>query len=374
MKKALLITLDFPPAIGGVALYYSNLCDRLPVDKIAVLAPHRKNEKEFDTKRKYKIFRGNLVYNYMWPKWLNAYCLAKASLKSSKADTILVGQVLPIGYIAYRLKQKKGIPYGVFCHGMDVAMQNINSHKKKWRKKILVSADYVFANSQFTKKILLEMGINENKIHIINPCPATSTEIDKQRLLQIKNEYNLQDKKVLLYVGRLTKRKGIDLVIKSLPSIVKTLPNLVYAIIGDGPERENLETLVRESNLEKHVIFTGAQDISEVKYYFNLADLFIMTTRPSKEGDLESFGMVYLEANQYGLATIATDVGGVSETVVNNETGFLLDSGDQEVIAKAVIELFTNSGLKSKLGEQGKQRVKTTFQWKKQADQLEGIL
>jgi len=374
MKKALLITLDFPPTIGGAGLYYGNLCEALEEKSIIVLAPHRKDEVEYDTKRRYKIHRENLIYKIFWPHWLKTYFLAKVSLKKDKPDVIMVGNVLPLGYIGYLFKKLHKKPYLVFCHGMDVAMQNISWWKKYWRKRILLSADYLIANSEFTKNILKNIGVGESKITIINPCPATIPEIDESKIESIKNQHDWQDKKILLYVGRLVKRKGIDIVIKSLPDVIKQVPDLVYVVIGDGTEKKYLKDLAADIGVSKNVNFLGAKDVSELPKYYGAADAFIMITRASESGDLESFGMVYLEANQFSLPTIASNVGGVSETVLNGQTGILLDDISSDTVASTIIKLFSNPELLNTLGVQGKRRVDERFLWKFQADKLDKLL
>ena len=161
---------------------------------------------------------------------------------------------------------------------------------------------------------------------------------------------------------------------KSLPEVIKHEPSLVYAIIGDGPERQDLEKLVNELGLKEHVLFTGAQDIRMVSYYFSLADVFIMITRPSATGDQESFGMVYLEAGVFGKPVIASNVGGVLETVINNETGILLDDISEKSVQEAIIRLFSSPELMNKFGVQGRKRVEERFCWSMQAKKLEKLL
>jgi phosphatidylinositol alpha-1,6-mannosyltransferase len=163
-------------------------------------------------------------------------------------------------------------------------------------------------------------------------------------------------------------------VINSLPEVTKHEPDLIYLIVGDGQEMINLQQLVKEKNLTDHVIFTGAQDINEVAYFFSLANAFIMITRPSVSGDVESFGMVYLEAGQFGLPVIASNVGGVSETVIANQTGFLLNDISEKAVGKAIIRLFSDPDLMNKFGVQGRKRVNELFSWGKQAEKLEKIL
>lgn len=152
MKKALLITLEYPPQVGGVANYYKNLVSQMSQDRIRVL-----------TNDKSELLSTN---KYIWPKWLKGLVNSYRAAKQNEIEHILVGQILPIGTIALVLKIILKIPYTVMTHAMDVTLPygKDGSARKKWLvKKILSKADSVTTVSRFTKKYLVDMGVDKRK-------------------------------------------------------------------------------------------------------------------------------------------------------------------------------------------------------------------
>ena len=151
--------------------------------------------------------------------------------------------------------------------------------------------------------------------------------VDEVKVGKLREKYNLAGKKILLTVARLVESKGIDLVIKALPKVWQEIPELVYLVVGEGNFNNQLLVISDQVNPEKNkIIFTGAVPHNDLPNFYALADAFILTphskvgtpARPSGGGfkpvqDTESFGIVYLEAMEFGLPIIAGDVGGVRE-------------------------------------------------------------
>jgi len=363
MKKALLITIDFPPRVGGVANYLSNICSNVPSDKIVVLVSKEKKSDEFDKKQSYKIYRHKLLFKYLPLKWLRAFWPVLKIVRKEKIEIIHTSHVLPIGYVAYLFKKAFKIPYIVYTHGLDILHPQSNDRKKHWLKKILQNAEQVIANSSFTANEVNKLGIQQEKIKIINPCLDLSEyqEPTEEDIKKLKSKYNLENKKVLLTIGRLVERKGIDMVIKSLPEVLKQIPNLVYVIAGNGSDKKRLEGLIKECNLENKVIFVGKIELEKLNLYYSLADIFIMASRQLANGDVEGFGIVYLEANLYGKPVIAGRSGGVPDAVEDGVNGLLVNPESVEEISKAIIKLFQDQELYNSLAEQGRTRVNGKF-------------
>lgn len=370
-KKNLLITIDFPPQTGGVANYLANLTAKLPKDKIIVLANQQKNDKSWDDKHNFKIIRKNLYYEKFWPKWLKIFFIAKKIIKQQKIEQIIISHLIPIGYICLLLK----LPFIVIIHGYDIMLIQKSKWKKFWTGIILKKAKHIIVNSNFTKQKVLQEKINQNKITVIYPSPNISpqniNETDKNLIIQ---ELDLHNKKILLSVGRLVKRKGIDNVIKALPQILNKIPNLVYLIVGNGDYKPELEKLAEKLNIRGNIIFL--QDISDTHLpnYFSLADIFIQPARIENNADAEGFGIVYAEANLFGKPVIAGNVGGAVEAIKHNQTGILVDPHSVSEIQNAIITLFNDPELMKSLGEQGRERVLAEFNLDKQLKLLEGII
>ncbi|MDD5341180.1 MAG: glycosyltransferase family 4 protein [Patescibacteria group bacterium] len=370
MKKSLLITNDFPPKTGGVANYLSNLSENLPHDKIVVLADKSVGQTHHH-EIKYRLIKEDLFYRFFWPRWLKTCFVAKKIIDQEKIEQVIISHVLPMGYVAMLL----GLPYFVILHGLDIVLAKKSIWKRYWLKKILNRAKHVIINSNFTKKEVLDIGISEDKITIVNPCPNFQKMIINETEKQIiKNELDLHHKKILLSVGRLIPRKGFDKVIETLPQVLKQVPSLVYLIVGRGPDRERLEKLAEKLSVLGNITIVEDVPDSNLPVYYDLADVFIMPSRIVNKTDVEGFGIVYLEANLLGKPVIAGKSGGVEDAVIDNQTGILVNPEDANAIAIAIIKLFSDENLANTLGVQGKARVLNEFCWSKQIAKIENIL
>lgn len=369
MKKSLLITLGFPPERGGVQNYYFNLCQNLPSDKIVVLTSLN-SAPEVDVD--FKIYHRQLLSKFFWPKWLLLFWQSWVIIKKEKIELIQVGQILPVGTVAWVFKKIFKIPYIVYIHGLDILLAQTNSRKKFLSKLILNSAQQVISNSEFTKAKIVKLGIAPEKITVIYPTiKEIPTTIDSSNLI---TKYNLVGKKIILTVCRLVERKGVDLVVRSLVTIAERFPNVVYVVVGSGPEKEKWENLAKKLLNDKlPVIFVGAVTDIELRQWYNLSDIFIQTPRLSTV-DVEGFGLVYAEANSYGKPTITANVGGVIEAVIDGVTGFVVEPERPELISQAIVKLLEDDQLRIKLGQQGKARVLEQFNIKKQVEKLMEIL
>ncbi len=375
MKKLLIATIEFPPQRGGVANYLAGLAGALPCDKVAVLAPKAVGVEQSDNARPYKIYRKNLISRlpFIWPRWLPLFFHLWRTARREKVEAIFAGQVLPVGTAAYLLNKIFVLRYFISCHGMDILTAAGSPRKKKLMNKIFEQASGIIANSEFTKKELIKIGIPENKITIIYPCPGEEEGIGQEKVEEIRKKLGLADKKIILTVGRLVARKGHDRLIEAIPQILARVPNVIYVIIGDGPERERLQAISSKLQIENNILFTG--EISEAKKtaFYQLCDVFAMIPRQIGQ-DVEGFGTVYLEANHFGKPVIAGRSGGVAEAVLNGVTGLVVDPENTDQVVEAVIKLLIDKELANKFGEQGKTRIEKEFNWKTQTAKLEKLI
>jgi len=381
--KILLLTLDFPPKIGGVACYYHGLCNALK-NKIVVLTVKaslaRRTTRNLDitTQKGFIVYRCKLesekrIFGFL-PRWLPSIYNTFKIVKKEKISLLAVGNILPLGYVAYLIKIFKKKPYTVFTHGYDIMLAACSVWKKFWAKFILKNACQIFANSQFTKaQIIKHYQIAENKIKIVYPGVAEEL-IKKAETTREAIQYPISANSIsqfpnfpisqfhLLTVARLQARKGLDTAIESLPSVIKIISNLKYTIVGEGPDRSRLQTIVKQLNLASYVEFAGAKNQDELIEYYRQADIFILTPRQIGP-DVEGFGIVYLEANLFGLPVIGSKTGGVPEAVLDNQTGLLVKPQNSKELAKAIIRLYQNANWRRQLGRQGRERVLGEFRW-----------
>ena len=154
-----------------------------------------------------------------------------------------------------------------------------------------------------------------------------------------------------------------------MPKLLLDFPDLTYLIIGNGPEKINLESKIDNLDLNDKVkILTDVSD-EELSGYYASSDIFVMPVE-NLEDDAEGFGIVYLEAAEFGLPVIGGKSGGATEAILDNETGLLVEPGNQKDLLEK-ISLFLNNGqLAKKFGAAGKMRIDQEFIWEKQADKL----
>ncbi|RJR32171.1 glycosyltransferase family 1 protein [Candidatus Parcubacteria bacterium] len=335
MKRSLLVTTEFPPYIGGVANYYQNFCRRFDNGEIIVLTAKNDKHFEFDSQQSFKILRENLLYKSFWPRWLKMIFILKKIIKKYQIDEVYVGQALPVGEAVYFCRVK----YTVFFHGLDVALPSKRFFKKIILKSIIKKSGRIIVNSLYTKQQLLRLGAQAGKISIVYPEVDRNlyNSLSEQTIEKLNNKYSLAGKKILLSVGRIVKRKGFDKVISSLPLSIESLKDLVYVIVGEGPELPALKKLSENLNVAPKVIFTGSISMEELAAFYKLCSAFIMTPFELENGDVEGFGTVYLEADLFDKPVIAYISGGVGDAVKQVKRSYLVKSLSAEDISSAII-------------------------------------
>lgn len=374
MKKTLLVTLDFYPQTGGIAQYWKHLGVFFDPQKWVVLAPPVPvGSKELKTP--YGIYRKKFFSNIVFPHWIPSFFHIWNIIKKENIETVVVSHMLPLGTVMFCLHFFTKTPYVIVSHGMDAALPLRNTWKKLLCSVILKKAHAVFANSIQTSNNLQKLGCPNKKIHIIYPCPAldevpsqTNTTRSKELLEIVKH------KKVLLSVSRLVKRKGHEYILLALPDLIKKYPDVVYIIVGDGLYRKHLEQKVVELDLKDYVFFCGELLGNDIITWYKQCELFILTPFELSNNDTEGFGMVYLEANSFAKPVIGSKCGGVSEAVVDGNTGILVDQKNSTQITKAIVQLLDYDDYAKKLGLNGKERVEKEFHWSQVAKKYEEIL
>ena len=367
--RDLLIVNDFPPIIGGQAAYYYNLCRAINAKDFFILAPKIKGANSFDKLNTFNIIRKPYLINIPILEKLvkiiyPLFCSWKI-IKKYNIEVVHCGHVLSTGIIGLVYKKLFLKPYIVYTHSADILEYQRNIILKFLLKKILCNASLVVANSKFTQQKVLNLNIPKRNTVLLYP------RIDYKELSTLPNleslyeKYPIRDKKILLSVNRLVERKGNDTVLKSLSNIIKRIPNIIYFIIGTGPYELKLQDLIKEYNLEKHVFIIKDASNELIKQFYYACDIFLMISREiKKRGDVEGFGIVFLEANAAGKPVIGGDSGGIRDAIVNNKTGLLVDPLDVKEIENAILRLLQDPNYANLLGVTGRDRVARQFDWR----------
>lgn len=381
MKKTLIISLEFPPYVGGVATYVHNLADALDPAKTVVLAPGgndafttKQQKLDWDHDKKYKIIRKKLLYpKFIWPRWLRLLWHVWRVVKKEKIEIIFVQHVLPVGYAGIVMKKLFKIPFLLFSHGTDL----IAGTNTVWKRKMVTmvsrhATQIIFNSNSLQSRYLRVLPEFESKSFVLYPCPEpmffeppSRSEIDELRM-----RYALEGKQTLLSISRLDEGKGFLSMIRYMPKILEQVPNLVWFIIGGGFKEDLIVDTIRRYNLQNIVRFVGEVPHEQLGPYFYASDVFVLLTHPD-EGREEGLGLVFLEASAVGLPIVAGRSGGVPEAVLDGRTGLIVDTTNEKQVVDSVLKLLREKSYANQLGNAAKQRMLREFQWPKQIKLLD---
>lgn len=342
-KKVLIITRNLPPMIGGMERLNWHIADELCKNNNVYLISHKKAK---TLAPKDVVFHSVpldplllfLIFTFLKTLWV---CLIK------RPDILFAGSGLtaPITVFWAKFFRKKSL---IYIHGLDIGTSN-KLYNRLWLPFIR-SADSIIANSSSTYELCLNKGIAKEKLHIIYPGVTFPAPIRNDQLIkQIKQKYNLQHSKILISVGRLTQRKGLNEFIEhSLLKIVQAIPEVKLIIIGDTPNQslnKNLQSkalilsTAKKFGIESNIIFTGnISDDALLSSFYYLADAHIFPVKHIPD-DPEGFGMVAIESAAHGLPTVAFATGGIIDAVKNNVSGYLVEIENYASLTNKTIKL-----------------------------------
>jgi len=369
MRKRLLITLAFPPAIGGMQSHLFERCKGALQDKIMVLAPCMEGSQEFDRRQRFKIYRwSNLGGETPGLRRALQFLLplsAAARIHQKEGfDALECGQALPFAIIALLFKRVRGIPYLIWTHGNDILRPQRYRLATGLLRLGLENADLVAANSQETKGEVLRVAPGLKRVIIFTPGVDTQTFNPHLDGSSIRQRYLLEGKRVLLTVARLIERKGVDRVIKCLPRLCDTIPELIYVVVGNGPERGRLERLAQELGVSERVVFAGRVRGEELPLFYAACDIFIMPSRSARERwDMEGYGLVFLEAGACGKPVIGGQGSGTEDAIEDGVTGLLIDPQDEDQIIEAILRILNDPPFARRLGENGRRKALQKPDW-----------
>ncbi len=372
--RLLLISQDFPPDVGGTQTYAYELARRLAdrCEDFAVIAPDLPGAEAVDATLPCEVVRVPATHNgFGFEVWKPVLKLTRrrgfeAALHvqwSSAPSTIFAAK--PLGGLRHIF---------VAAHGRELLIDPLVGKRvlralyHRARAYVMRKADALFPVSEYTRQLLLERGVPPERITVINngADPDHFHPTDAQDL---RDELGLNGHKVVLTVSRLVHRKGIDTVLRALPQVARRIPDVQYLVGGHGPDRERLESLTHDLNLSDRVRFVGAIPHKDLHRYYNACDVFVMPSREERPY-VEGFGIAFLEANACGKPVVGARTGGIPDAVRHGETGLLVEPDDESGLADALTQLLCDPPLATRLGRNGRRRVREEATWQHVAQQL----
>jgi phosphatidylinositol alpha-1,6-mannosyltransferase len=373
--KTLLFSVDYKPMPGGIAEHTHQLARHLQQDgdDVVILTTKMGGDRQFDDEQPFPIYRTTsvpilkVIILFLYFPWI---------IYKYKIEWVYCPMWYPTGVIAilFSLITNIDIAIGVHAHEVVYSEENLTKRLaerlKYFQAWFLKQSAVVIAVSEYTKNRIVDIGVSESNIEIVNNGVVPEKfETDQTHEIREKN----QDDHLILTVARLEPRKGHDMVIRALPKIQEKIPNVTYLIAGNGEYKNHLRQLTADIGVSESVEFLGYVPDDELPSLYNSADVFIMPNR--REGtSVEGFGIVFLEANAAGIPVVGGNHGGVTDAVINEETGYLVDPQDTDAIASAVVDLLMNKSKRKKMGKRGRKRVIQDFDWNRVTDRFKEVL
>jgi phosphatidylinositol alpha-1,6-mannosyltransferase len=339
-QKILIVSSEFPPGPGGIghhAWYLSKQLSKFNIWEVHVITPDdyttEHESSSFDIKQTFIIRRfkrrGRLTYI------IRIYDLCKLLITNHYQYFICSGK-FPLWMIWIKRILSRDSKSICILHGSEVNVDSLVL--RKLTHISIFNFDKIVSVSSFTQNLLPNWIIQTNKAFEIIPNGLDLSDF------RLTKNFELSGNPVLLTVGHVSPRKGQHRLIRALPELIKFYPQVKYHLVGRPIDMERLKQLATSLNVLKHLVFHGSVSGHENLWdYYNASDVFILLSENQKDGDVEGFGIVALEANILGKPVVGAKKCGVEEAVMYGKSGMLVDGDNVQEICNAVIYCYENS-------------------------------
>ena len=358
----LIITRTFPPEVGGMQNLMWGLARSLSkINLIKVFADYTEGHEKFDNTVSFSIERVSGVK--LLRKYRKSYLINEYLNENKNVQCLIADHWKSLELIK---TNKKKI---CLIHSKEINHPK-GSRLNKKVLEVLNSVDHIVANSNYTKNLAIDLGVDENRIIVINPGVDPVTEIPKKDLSKAEELFKGK-KQRLITVSRFDKRKNHEKVIMAVRNLKEVYPDIIYTCIGYGDEEDNLKKLVIELNLQEQVKFLKDIPNDFKNALVARSNVFVMPSIIHKKS-VEGFGIAYIEAAQYGIPSIGGKDGGASDAIIHEKTGLICDGNNLDDVYSSIDQIFKEN----KYFEYGKaaKANSSNFNWDKIIESYKRIL
>ena len=371
--RHLLVTNDFPPKIGGIQSYLWELWRRLDPSDVTVLTTPHGSAKLFDAGQPFRIVRAREPVLLPTPIMTRRI---RRLARDVKAEVIVLDPALPLGLLGPQL----GLPYAVVLHGAEITVPGRLPATRQLLGRVIRHADLLIAAGRYPEA---EARRTVSDGHDFPPVVHIPPGVDTNRFRPLAAIDRAAARaylglppagQLVVSVGRLVPRKGMDCLIRASARLAKSHPDLTVAISGTGRDQGRLERLIRREDAPVRML--GRVSDLDLPSLYGCADAFAMCCRTRWGGlEQEGFGIVFLEAAASGVPSVAGDSGGAAEAVEEGKTGLIVhDPRDPAAIASALARLLDDPALASRQGQAARDRVEADFSYDRLAARLDDAL
>jgi phosphatidylinositol alpha-1,6-mannosyltransferase len=357
----LIVTKSFPPEIGGMQNLMWGLANELSKNyMVKVFADYIEDHKTFDEQVSFSIERVGgikLLRKYRKAQLINEF------IKGNKIDGIIADHWKSLEL--FKTVKKKVC----LIHGKEINHEKGTSLNKRVLE-VLNNVETIVANSEYTKNLAIQLGVQQDKIIVINPGVDQVQELNKKTLDKVENLLKYKYPR-LITVSRFDKRKNHEKVIMALRNLKQIYPNIIYICVGYGEEEENIKKLVAEFSLQPQVMFFKNISDELKNSLVSKSNIFVMPSIIYKKS-VEGFGIAYVEAAQYGVPSLGGKDGGAPDAIEHQKTGLICNGNELDEVYSSINAMLENN----KYLEYGKAAKENSskFQWSKIIEEYKKIL
>ncbi|MBF4553829.1 glycosyltransferase family 4 protein [Corynebacterium suicordis] len=374
--RVLVVTNDFPPTLGGIQTYVRDYLATLSTQDAHVIVFASTQDaaaaQAFDAQLPYTVVRWPT--KVMLPTPATARKMA-ALIKEHQIDTVWFGAAAPLALLAPAARRAGARRIIASTHGHEVGWSMFPGTRQILRR-IGDFVDCLTYVSHYARgRMMAAFGPNVAWEPMPGGVDTSLFRPDPGMREELRGRYGVEKKKVIVAVSRIVSRKGQDTLVEAMPAVLAQHPDAHLMLVGPGKMGIKLERRAQSLGVQGAVTVTGPVDFSELPGHFCMGDVFALPVRTQLGGlSVEGLGIVFLEAQACGVATIAGDGGGAPETVIDGQTGLVVSGREPGQVAARINELLSDANLRNSLAETGRKRVNDAWTWEVLRDQFLAVI
>lgn len=337
MSRVLVVTNDFPTRRGGIESFVLALCERMPADEVVVYTASMPGDRAFDARLPFPVYRD--PGRVLLPTPAVGRRVVKV-LTRHGCDRVLFGASAPLGLLAARLRRAGACRIVALTHGHEVWWARLPGTRSLLRH-IGDSVDAMTWVSEWCRDRIAPGLSAQARQRMVRLSPGVDPDLFFPGCggAEVRSRLRIGPATpVVVCTARMVRRKGQDTLVRGWPDVLRSFPDAVLLLVGDGPDRARLERLVCDLGLRRSVIFTGSVSWREMPAHTDAGDVFAMPCRTGRGGlEPEAWGIVVLEAQACGLPVVVGRSGGAPETLADAGRGRVV--GSRAEVVDALVEL-----------------------------------
>lgn len=379
-KSVVVLATELPPGPGGIGTHAHQVALQLGARgwSVAVLAPQdyvsRGEVRSWNRRQSMPIVTLRHAPTPVLQGLLWAVKLWRA-VRRHRPQVLLVSGQRAV-WLAGTLRPLLRVPFVAVGHGVEFGARG---RLARWlNRRAYGAADAVVTVSEYTRRRMLESRVEPKRCAVI-PNGADAgiySRLDDAGLGSFRSRDPIAqpDRRFLITVGRVGERKGQDLVVRALAGLLGQHPDLHYVLIGLPAAKERIESLAAELGVGHRVHVLGRQAAHSVRAYLSAADVFVMPSRHTEDGDFEGFGIAVVEAALCGLPAVVAGDSGLAEAVDSGETGLVVPPEDVPALTAALESLLADEEKRRRMGEQARERALAEKTWRRRVETYDRLL